>query len=236
MDKELPWFKFNPSKWDSGNIQICSRDDKGLFMDICALYWTRVGHLSVKLATQKLCAGNAVALNSLIESNVIKVIDGQICIDFLNEQLAEFENISSTNSKNAREGWEKRRREANPMPSHSDPNARREEEKREEKKREEETRLPFGSLEFSKAWSEWETHRKQLKKKLTPKTKEMQLRTLGAVPEQVAIDMINQSIGNGWTGLFELKNNGNGKTKSVITEIERAKQFIAARQAAKGAA
>jgi hypothetical protein len=64
--------------------------------------------------------------------------------------------------------------------------------------------LPFGSDAFLTAWTDWLTYKKEKKQKLTPKTKEMQLRTLGAKTELEAINMINQSIGNGWTGLFEL--------------------------------
>jgi hypothetical protein len=36
MAKELPYFKFEPSEWDNGIIQMCSRESKGLFIDICA--------------------------------------------------------------------------------------------------------------------------------------------------------------------------------------------------------
>jgi len=50
-----------------------------------------------------------------------------ICIDFLNEQLSEFDNVSKTNSENARSGWEKRRKDATALQPHSDPNAIREE-------------------------------------------------------------------------------------------------------------
>ena len=75
--------------------------------------------------------------------------------------------------------------------------------------------LPFESDNFRTAWNEWCEYRKQIKKKLTQKTKQMQLRTLGAKPEREAIDMINQSIGNGWTGLFEFKTYKNGTNKGL---------------------
>ena len=110
MSKELPYFKFEPNQWENGNIQMCTREGKGLFIDLCSMYWSRLGDLPIKLAVQKLCAGNATALDSLISDNIFTVIDSMICIDFLNEQLGEFENTSSQNSKNAREGWEKRRK------------------------------------------------------------------------------------------------------------------------------
>lgn len=74
------------------------------------------------------------------------------------------------------------------------------------------TKLPFGSNEFWQAWVSWERYKKERKQKFTDSTKEKQLRKLGARTEKEAIAMINQSIENGWTGLFDLKQNGNGKS------------------------
>jgi len=111
MAKELPYFKFEPNQWENGNIQMLSREDKGLFIDLCSMYWSRLGDLPLKLATQKLCAGNATALNSLCDEKIIEILDGNIFIKFLSEQLNEFEDTSKQNSKNAKEGWEKRRKQ-----------------------------------------------------------------------------------------------------------------------------
>lgn len=144
MAKELPYFKFEPNQWENGNIQICNREDKGLFIDLCSMYWSRLGDLPIKLAVQRLCNGNATAFNSLIEENIFKVIDGQICIDFLNEQLIEFENLSTTNSENARLGWEKRRKNATALGSQSDGNAIREDKSKEDKIKEK----PFSPLDY----------------------------------------------------------------------------------------
>ncbi len=133
MAKELPYFKFEPSQWENGNIQMCSFEAQGIFMNVCSMYWQRLGDLPYKLAVQKICKGNATAFESLVEDQIIKVVDGMICIDFLNEQLAEFNNISKTNSDNARLGWQKRIKEATVMRPHSEPNAIREEERRVDK-------------------------------------------------------------------------------------------------------
>lgn len=216
MAKELPYFKFEPGQWENGTIQICSREAKGLFIDLCSMYWQRLGDLPYKLAVQKLCGGDASALDSIIDEQVIAVSDGMICIDFLNEQLQEFEKISKSNSENALIGWQKRKNNANGMRAHSERNAIREEEKREDKIKVDEIKkappigydIPFkdGCL---KMWNEWEVYRKELKKKLTPSTALKQIKFLGGRPELEVIAIINQSITNGWTGLFELKNNGN---------------------------
>jgi len=133
MAKELPFFKFEPNQWQNGNIQICSFEVQGVFINICSIYWQRLGDLPYDFALQKICAGKATALRTLCDKKIIEVIDGSICIDFLNEQLSEFNSVSSTNSKNAREGWEKRRKSyATALRKTSDPNAIREEEIREE--------------------------------------------------------------------------------------------------------
>lgn len=110
MAKELPYFKFEPNQWENGNIQMLSREDKGLFIDLCSMYWSRLGDVPFKLAMQKLCGGNAVALNSLCNEKIIEVIEDNIYIKFLSEQLNEFEDTSKQNSKNAKEGWIKRRK------------------------------------------------------------------------------------------------------------------------------
>lgn len=128
MAKELPYFKFEPGQWDSGKIQLCSHEQQGVFINVCSMYWQRLGDLPYKLALQKICGGNATALQSLCDEHILKVIDGMICIDFLNEQLAEFEDVSKTNSENARSGWEKRRKNATALRPQSDPNAIRGEE------------------------------------------------------------------------------------------------------------
>lgn len=139
MAKELPFFKFEPNQWENGNIQICSREEKGLFIDLCCMYWSRLGDVPLKLAINKLCAGNATAFDSLIRENIFTVIDGLICIDFLNEQLDEFDNTSKVNSKNAKDGWIKRRlakeeseRNATASIPQCENDAIREEKKREE--------------------------------------------------------------------------------------------------------
>lgn len=109
MAKELPYFKFEPNAWENGNIQMLSREDKGLFIDICSMYWSRLSDLPEKLVIQKLCFGNAVALIPLYEENIIELIDGNIYVKFLSIQLQEFENTSNQNSENAKERWRKHR-------------------------------------------------------------------------------------------------------------------------------
>ena len=75
------------------------------------------------------------------------------------------------------------------------------------KEREEEIALPeeLDTPDFRKAWSEWTEYRRESKKKLTKSTITRQLGSLAKLGEEAAIASIDQSISNGWTGLFEPK-------------------------------
>lgn len=140
MAKELPYYKFEPNEWENGNIQMCTHEEKGIFIDLCAMYWSRLGDVPFKLAVQKICGGNASALQSLCDNNIFEVIDGNIYIKFLSEQLSEFDNISERNSRIAKEAWEKRRKQkeeselnASALQSQSERNAIREDKIKEDK-------------------------------------------------------------------------------------------------------
>lgn len=71
--------------------------------------------------------------------------------------------------------------------------------------------IPFveGSA-VCKAWLEWEQHRKELKKKLTESTAKKQIQFLGGRADSEIIAIINNSITNGWVGLFEINKTNNG--------------------------
>lgn len=67
------------------------------------------------------------------------------------------------------------------------------------------------------AWEAWVVYKKERKQKLTPRTIEMQLKKLGAdIPNHVA--MIEQSISNGWTGLFTIKSSFNNSKPVYVAK------------------
>ena len=105
MAKELPYFKFEPQSWDSGNIQICSDAAKILFINLCCTYWTRLGELSYALAMQKHCNGNANVIQELIDSQIIILKDDLIVIEFLDEQLNSFQDTSQKRTDAANKRW-----------------------------------------------------------------------------------------------------------------------------------
>lgn len=54
-------------------------------------------------------------------------------------------------------------------------------------------------------WARWEAFRTEKKKKLTPSTVESQIKFLSQYTEEIAISIIEESIKNGWQGLFAPK-------------------------------
>lgn len=133
MAKELPYFKFEPNQWENGNIQFFGREIKGLFIDLCSMYWSRLGELDYALALQKLCNGNTEQLNLLMQREIFVVENEKIVIEFLDEQLDEFQKTSKVRAKAARKRWDKSKSNANALQIESKSNAIREDKSKENK-------------------------------------------------------------------------------------------------------
>lgn len=98
--------------------------------------------------------------------------------------------------------------------------------------------FPFESMEFFMLWEQWKDYKKR-QHRFTykcAKTEQAALKQLGDLAqgnEDVALKIIEQSIANGWQGLFELKNqntNGNktyygnnGQRNNRISDFDRAR-------------
>jgi hypothetical protein len=63
--------------------------------------------------------------------------------------------------------------------------------------------LPFPSQAFADAWAKWTSHRRELKKKLTPTMVAAQFENFTRMGETRSIDMILHTIAKGWQGLRE---------------------------------
>lgn len=70
---------------------------------------------------------------------------------------------------------------------------------------------------FAEKWKEWITYKKERRNKMTKSTARMQLKGLAQCSLDEAIARIDQSIMNGWIGLFESKKNNNSQS-SVPTK------------------
>jgi len=62
------------------------------------------------------------------------------------------------------------------------------------------------NISFKTKWDEWIKYRKELKKGLTSSTAIKQIKMLSAYQSNIACEMLEQSMVNGWQGIFELKN------------------------------
>lgn len=94
MAKELPYFQFEPAQYLTGNIQFCSLESQGLFINICTIYWQRECELTLNQILKKF---NKIDLiNELIDNEVIKTDFDNIIIEFLDEQ---FETITKSKSR-----------------------------------------------------------------------------------------------------------------------------------------
>lgn len=75
------------------------------------------------------------------------------------------------------------------------------------------------------AWLQWDKYRKEIKKKLTSSTIKKQIQFLEKNKDQ-HVDIIEQSIQNGWTGLFELDNKISHKQKIKLNSFMDMKKHL----------
>lgn len=102
MSKRLPYFQFEPAEWLAGDIMFCSLSAKGLFTDIMTLYWQRDCKLTLEQAQKRFNYENE--FNELISEEIIKIKDGFIVIEFLDNQMIKAIEKSSVNSINGAKG------------------------------------------------------------------------------------------------------------------------------------
>ncbi|HRC82057.1 MAG TPA: hypothetical protein PLF27_11810 [Sedimentibacter sp.] len=99
MAKELPYFKFQPSEWVTGDITLCSMEAQGLFINLCCFYWIKDCSISLTNAQQRF-SNHVTSLEELLSKEIIKVnSDNKIIIEFLDEQMQKFSDISAKRSK-----------------------------------------------------------------------------------------------------------------------------------------
>jgi hypothetical protein len=116
MAKELPYFKFYIGDWNNGDITLEPYDIQGLFVNICAYYWSKDCDLSV-VNLHKKFRSDKVGIEQLIESGIIKVINNNVLISFLNEQYESKEVQKITNRINGLKGGRPRKEETEEKPN-----------------------------------------------------------------------------------------------------------------------
>lgn len=86
-------------------------------------------------------------------------------------------------------------------------------------------RCPFGSSGFITAWSNWVAYHKERKKPLKDATVEAQFKQFKQWGEDVSILSIQQSIMNGWSGIFEPKKSVGVYKAKPLTAEDHSKGF-----------
>ena len=221
MAKNFPFFKFVATEWLTGDIVYESLDVQGLFINICALYWQRDGKLSIDDINMRYKQSELLAK---LTDRFFSVNEGFVSINFLDEQLIDANHISKVNSNNGKLGG----RPKQPKPLDKKPTANRPltEPKAKKSKEEEEQEVNKNEIIIKEevfltpieiALNKFFAFRKEMKKPILESSKDAlrdKLVKLSNNDNDTAIEIINQSIANGWQGLFELKTNNNGTTNT----------------------
>jgi len=139
MAKELPYFQFEPAEYLTGKIQFCSFEAQGVFINICAIYWQRLGDITKEQLLKRYPEN---CINELLKDGLLKETKIKISINFLELQIKNKVQISKINSRNGKLSAEARKQKASQMnentttveiPFNENPTNRREE-KREDNK------------------------------------------------------------------------------------------------------
>jgi hypothetical protein len=144
MAKDLPYFKFNAAEYLNGEITLEDFYVQGVFTNICCHYWFKSGCLTLPEIKRRVKC-KASALQTLIDSGIIKVKGDTVSISFLDQQLEERKQLSKKNSLNGSKGGapigNKNAQIDNPKTTEEQPKTTNIEEKREEKKRREKSEI-----------------------------------------------------------------------------------------------
>lgn len=220
----LQWFKFYPQDWVMGKIQRCSELAQARFILLCSIYWNNRCLLSERDAIDHL---TQKVFNELVERRIVKNNDGMIEIEFLNDQ---YDEITTGIQKMRELGRRGGQASAKGRSSETQPNGQGSVEKNRidiDKEKNPPTPLEIALDEFAHM-------RKQIKKPLTERARELTIMKLEkmAPDDDTKIEILYQSIMNSWQGVFELKSDhvpilktkAKGKSKYSALERLRAEQ------------
>ncbi len=106
--REMPYWKFYPSEWFMGDIELLSPVAKGVFIELCALYWHKNADMELdekSLAVRMRIGEDTLrsALGDLKECFSITP-DKKIVIKFLDEQRQEFMEVIEKKIQGGKKG------------------------------------------------------------------------------------------------------------------------------------
>lgn len=133
MDK-LQWFKFSPVDWLMGKIQRVPEITQIRFIRLVCLYWNKECILSIEDAEIEI---DKEHLDMLVSKKIVKLFNGRVVIDFLDEQLDGIAGTREERKRAANIRWDNYRKglqvDANALQNSNDAMQSYAEERREEK-------------------------------------------------------------------------------------------------------
>ena len=97
---ELPYFKFFPSQWVTGDINYISYELQGAFIQACCHYWSKECNMDYNKLTMRV---DKKYIDQLIELKLI-TNNKKITIKFMDEQYKERQTAHNLRVKNGRKG------------------------------------------------------------------------------------------------------------------------------------
>lgn len=103
MGKEIPYFKFYINEWINGDITLEEMEIQGVFINVCCYYWSKDCDINIVNLNKKFRQYNK-EIDYLINTDIIKLRDDKITIQFLDEQFNSKEVQKITNRENGSKG------------------------------------------------------------------------------------------------------------------------------------
>jgi len=140
---KLPWVKFNPSEWLSGDVQLVSLEAQALYLNICALYWKTRGKITLTMVSIRYTDAMRIVCE-LYSMGIIEESepDAPLSIPWLDREMIEVaeaqEKRSNAGKKAAAVRWDaKRIADAEQSQCDDDTNKKKSKTKTREERREE---------------------------------------------------------------------------------------------------
>ena len=226
MAKEIPYFRFTVQEWQNGKISVESFELQGLFINICGYYWINDCHISMTLLKKRF-RNYENQIDELVDLGILKheKRHDKIEIDFLNIQFDLLsENRKRRQTAGSMGGNAKAMLKQKGSYKDKDKDKENDKDKDNDKDKIKEA-TPIFKTEFEKVLNEFYNFRQKLKKPIIDASKQKFLQSLSELSNQdesIAIKILNQSIANGWQGIFELKTQTNGKQQLTFESKQDA--------------
>ena len=101
LSEKLPYFKFFPSQWVTGDINYLTLELQGAFIQACCHYWSKDCTMTYDKLTMRI---NAKYIDQLIKAKLITNTKNKISIKFMDEQHLERKQAHELRVKNGRKG------------------------------------------------------------------------------------------------------------------------------------